>query len=204
MLAHEIRNPLAALRFQLHSLRNNAADGARVVNTADTIDGELLRIQQLVTDYLEHERARSMRVAPVDLADAARKLQVLLQELFRQGDTQLTVVAPQEPVIVTCDPHALRQILMNLVLNAHEAIKGRDSRRPRSSRLGGDYFNAATRTAGSIALSIGSAEGYGTIDVADNGPGIPPEMRERLFKPFQTTKREGARHRAGAGEAIRR
>jgi signal transduction histidine kinase len=175
VLAHEIRNPLAALRFQLHSLRNNAADGARVASTADTIDGELLRIQQLVTDYLEHERARSMRVQPVELADAARKLQVLLQELFRQGDTQLSVVAPPEAVTVTCDPHALRQILMNLVLNAHEAIKSRGSR----------------RTAGSIVLRIGSADGFGTIDVADNGPGIPPEMRERLFKPFQTTKREG-------------
>ncbi len=58
VLAHEIRNPLAALRFQLHSLRRNAADVTRVAGTADTIDKELQRIQQLVQDYLCTRRRR--------------------------------------------------------------------------------------------------------------------------------------------------
>src|SRR5262249_11736300 len=61
VLAHEIRNPLAALRFQLHSLRRNAGEADRVASTAETIDGELMRIQQLVQDYLAHEKARPCR-----------------------------------------------------------------------------------------------------------------------------------------------
>jgi signal transduction histidine kinase len=169
VLAHEIRNPLAALRFQLHSLRKNSADAGRVAGTADTIDGELLRIQQLVTDYLEHEKARSMRVQRVDLAQSAASLQTLMLELFKQSRTEFVVVPPPSPVLVTCDPHGLRQVLMNLVLNAQQAM--------------GD--------GGRVTLRIGREENFGTIDVSDTGPGIPPEVREQLFKPFATTKREG-------------
>ena len=171
VLAHEIRNPLAALRFQLHSLRKHADAPDRVNSTAQTIDSELLRIQQLVTDYLEHEKAASLRVQSVDLVDAAQKLRLLMEDLMRSTDTKLMIVPPAEASVhAVCDPHALRQILMNLVLNAQQAmVRG-----------------------GSVTIQIGkSHDGYGTIDVSDTGPGIPEEMRARLFKPFQTTKREG-------------
>jgi signal transduction histidine kinase len=171
VLAHEIRNPLAALRFQLHSLRKNSADTTRVSGTADMIDAELSRIQQLVSDYLEHEKARSMRVQRVDLEQAARGLQALMTELFKDKRTELLVVPPPAPTWVTCDPHALRQVLMNLVLNAQQAMG----------------------PGGRVTLRLGrdDAAGFGTLDVADNGPGIPAEIRDRLFKPFATTKREG-------------
>jgi signal transduction histidine kinase len=171
VLAHEIRNPLQALRFQLHSLRKNAADPQRVGATSETIDSELSRIQQLVTDYLEHERAASMRVQSVDLYDAAATLKSVMDELLREADTRLTIVRPAGHVLVTCDPHALRQVLMNLVLNAQQAM-GRG---------------------GSITIRIGREEGnlFGTIEVSDTGPGIPEEMRAKLFKPFQTSKAEG-------------
>jgi two-component system sensor histidine kinase HydH len=171
VLAHEIRNPLAALRFQLHSLRKNALEADRVQNTADTIDAELSRIQQLVTDYLEHEKARSMRVQPVDLEQSARSLVKLLDELFNQTRTELKVIPAESRVIVTCDPHALRQVLINLALNAQQAM-----------REGGVV---------TLKISRDPAEPFGIIDVADTGPGIPPDLLDRLFKPFQTTKEEG-------------
>jgi signal transduction histidine kinase len=169
VLAHEIRNPLAALRFQLHSLRRNAQDATRVSSTADTIDGELSRIQQLVQDYLAHERAQAMRVTPVELLDAVHALQTLMGEMLRENGTRL-IVHDGPPVVVACDPHALRQILMNLVLNAQQAM-GRG---------------------GQITISIGQEEGFGIISVSDTGPGIPDEMRDRLFKPFATSKKEGS------------
>jgi len=169
VLAHEIRNPLQALRFQLHSLRKNAADPGRVTGTAETIDSELMRIQQLVTDYLEHEKAASVRAQSVDLREAAGKLKTLMDELLRDRETELTVSSPDRAVPVTCDPHALRQVLMNLVLNAQQAMG----------------------SGGAITIRVGRDEQFGTIDVTDTGPGIPEEMRARLFKPFQTSKREG-------------
>jgi signal transduction histidine kinase len=172
VLAHEIRNPLQALRFQLHSLRKNSEDPSRVGRTAETIDSELSRIQQLVTDYLEHERAVSMRVQSVDLDEAARTLQTVMGEMLRENETRLTIAGPGDGnVLVTCDPHALRQVLMNLVLNAQQAM-GRG---------------------GSITIRVGRDEAgqMGTVEVSDTGPGIPEEMRDKLFKPFQTSKAEG-------------
>ena len=169
VLAHEIRNPLQALRFQLHSLRKNSDDPNRVAGTAETIDSELSRIQQLVTDYLEHERAASLRVQSVNLQEAAFKLKTLMDELLRDSDTKLNIVNPPAPVAVTCDPHALRQILMNLVLNAQQAMG----------------------TGGTITLRVAREDPFGTIDLTDTGPGIPPEKLARIFKPFQSTKKEG-------------
>jgi signal transduction histidine kinase len=169
VLAHEIRNPLAALRFQLFSLRKNAPDIEKVATTADLIDNELSRIQQLVTDYLEHEKGRTMRVQPVDLAESARDLQAFIAELFKQTQTELLVLPPAEPVLVTCDPHALRQVLMNLVLNAEQAM--------------GEH--------GRVTIRITRDDHFGLIDITDTGPGIAPDMLDQLFKPFATSKTEG-------------
>jgi len=170
VLAHEIRNPLAALRFQLHSLRRNAGQEERVAATADTIDNELVRIQQLLADYLAHEKAQSMRITPVDLVEAAQNLQILMQEMLRESGTRMFINSSGEPPVVSCDPHALRQVLINLVINAQQAMgKG-----------------------GTITITIGQSDGFGAVSVADTGPGIPPEMRDRLFKPFATSKKEGS------------
>jgi signal transduction histidine kinase len=171
VLAHEIRNPLQALRFQLHSLRKNAADPTRVGATSETIDSELSRIQQLVTDYLEHEKAASVRTQSVDLFEAASTLKTVMDDLLDDRETRLTIVPPAHAVRVVCDPHGLRQVLMNLVLNAQQAM--------------GD--------GGSITIRVGedAANGMGTIEVADTGPGIPEAIRDKLFKPFQTSKADG-------------
>ncbi|HEX2973174.1 MAG TPA: HAMP domain-containing sensor histidine kinase [Tepidisphaeraceae bacterium] len=170
VLAHEIRNPLAALRFQLHSLRRNAADPNRVGSAADTIDAELLRIQQLVQDYLVHEKAQAVRMEAVDLLDAAHNLQTLMSELLKASGTRMVIESPAQGVVVACDPHGLRQVLMNLVLNAQQAMGH----------------------GGTITMRIGREEGFGSVAVADTGPGIPEEMRDRLFKPFSTSKKGGS------------
>ena len=170
VLAHEIRNPLAALRFQLHSLRRNANDTERVAGAADTIDAELLRIQRLVQEYLAHEKAQTMQVEPVELLDATRRLQTVMSELLHESGTRMIIETAANHVVVACDPHGLRQVLMNLVLNAQQAM-GRG---------------------GTITVTIGREEGVGTIALADTGPGIPAEMRDRLFKPFATSRKEGS------------
>ncbi|HEV8605694.1 MAG TPA: HAMP domain-containing sensor histidine kinase [Tepidisphaeraceae bacterium] len=170
VLAHEIRNPLAALRFQLHSLRRHAGQEDRVASTADTIDNELVRIQQLLQDYLAHEKAQAMRITPVDLVEAAQNLQVLMQEMLRESGAKMIINPSVDHPIVVCDPHALRQILINLVINAQQAMgKG-----------------------GTITINIAQADGFGAISVSDTGPGIPPEMRDQLFKPFATSKKDGS------------
>ena len=93
-----------------------------------------------------------------------------MQEMLRESGTRMFVNIHGEHPIVSCDPHALRQVLINLVINAQQAM-GRG---------------------GTITINIGQSDGFGTISVADTGPGIPPEMRDQLFKPFATSKKEGS------------
>jgi signal transduction histidine kinase len=169
VLAHEIRNPLQALRYQLYTLRKNASDPQRVGSTSDMIDSELSRIGQLVQDYLVHERAQTFRVEAVELGEAARNLHTLMAGLLKENGTRLVVNCP-EKVIATCDPHALRQVLMNLVINAQQAM-GRG---------------------GLITITIGKSDGFASLAVKDTGPGIPDAMKEHLFKPFATSKKEGS------------
>jgi signal transduction histidine kinase len=170
VLAHEIRNPVQALQYQLHSLRRNASDPERVTAACDTIGGELSRIGQLVQDYLAHEKAQTMRPAPVDLGEAVEALRTIVDEMLRSTQTGLVIVAPPSPVVAICDPAMLRQALMNLVLNAQQAMGG----------------------GGRITITVGRDNGSAAIDVSDTGPGIGPEMIDRLFKPFQTSKKEGS------------
>jgi signal transduction histidine kinase len=170
VLAHEIRNPLAALRFQLHSLRKHAGQEERVATTADTIDNELVRIQQLLADYLAHEKAQAMRIMPVDLVESAQNLQVLMQEMLKENGTKMNINTSGAHPVVVCDPHALRQVLINLTINAQQAMG----------------------QGGMITIDIGQAEGFGVVSVSDTGPGIPEEMKEQLFKPFATSKKEGS------------
>ena len=72
-------------------------------------------------------------------------------------------------MLVTCDPHALRQVLMNLVLNAQQAMGDR----------------------GRVTIRISRDDLFGLIDISDTGPGIAPDMIDQLFKPFATSKTEG-------------
>ncbi len=111
-----------------------------------------------------------MRVAPVELAEAVRTLQTLMDELLKQSGTRLVVQEKAPGVVVACDPHALRQVLINLVLNAKEAMG----------------------IGGTITIAIDREQGWGHVSVTDSGPGIPAEMREQLFKPFATSKKEGS------------
>ena len=78
-----------------HLVRSLAGQEDRVTTTADTIDQELVRIQQLLSDYLAHEKAQAMRVLPVELNEAANKLQVLMQELL-EGMERYEVTACRE------------------------------------------------------------------------------------------------------------
>ncbi len=170
VLAHEIRNPLAALRFQLHSLRRNADRPGRVDEVATTIDAELLRIQKLVTDYLAHENAVGPQVQAVELNKAAHTLHNLMEEEVRSAGTDFRLEPARDPIVVGCDPHALRQVLINLVVNARQAMGN----------------------GGRLTVRVLRDASFGVIEVADTGPGIPEDMRDRIFKPFQTTKKDGS------------
>lgn len=178
-VAHEIKNPLAPIRAAIETLRRlRARDDPAFDEYFDeatrTALAEVNRINHIVTEFTEFARLPPPRPTRVDLVEVARQVVALHANL---GSTvELTYGHCPE---VLADRDQIVQVLTNLVQNALDAVSNRSNPR--------------------VVVDVRTArEGRVRLSVRDNGPGIPPEMRERLFLPYATTKTHGT----GLGLAI--
>jgi signal transduction histidine kinase len=188
-LAHEIRNPLSSIRLNLQELDRDVRKGRlpEAVGEPVTVSlQEINRLEKVVQSVLAMARSDA---APEEAADIAiNKLvldatRVLSPELRERGVTLDTSLSARGEGIVHGRPEELQGALMNLLYNAMEAMPGGGTLRVRTS------WNART-----------SPDAM-RIHVADQGPGIPPETRERIFQPFYTTKSGGTG--LGLSQALR-
>ena len=168
-LAHEIRNPVANLRNLLELVRRRVADDPQARDYADLAIDELLRMHELAEQMLDLNRPRdpsSQRCDPLRVAvDVGR----LTNTGADDGGIPVEVTGA-EGLTAGMSPDSLKQVLLNLVQNAREALRSSSTEAPR------------------VGVSIsGTAEGV-EIAVEDNGPGVPRELRTRIFDPFFTTK----------------
>ncbi len=178
-VAHEIRNPLTAIKMRLFSLTRSIPDN----EDATIIGNEISRLDRILKDFLRFARPSEPRLAGIPARQVLEAVYNLLASPLERNGIQLRVQADQ-PVRVHADAQQLQQVLINLVQNAAESI-GRN---------------------GSVLLSLreGQAEIQGRnspaaiLAVSDTGPGIAPEIEARLFDPFFTTKEKGT----GLGLAI--
>ncbi|RMG95077.1 MAG: hypothetical protein D6708_03575 [Candidatus Dadabacteria bacterium] len=167
-VAHEIRNAVTAVYgyADLLAARGGDADLARRASTV--IAGQMDRIRLLANNLTELSRPRPPQRRPTDVASLFRGL---VDRLVTAGPLKrFEIVAdwPSEPCSVECDPAQVEQVLTNLLLNAADAM--------------GDHGVLRVYT---------RADGSGVrLGVADSGPGVPPELAERVFEPFVTTKGE--------------
>lgn len=170
-LAHEVRNPIASLRNLLELIRRRATDDESTARYAEIAIDELLRMHELAERMLDINRPPANASASCDAHRVASDV------------ARLSVLgAPPPPEVVVDDgvpgtmadigSDALRQVLLNLVQNAREAIRG------------------ANTPDGRIAIGVRRDNGRVTITVRDNGPGIPAELLTRVFDPFVTTKQQ--------------
>jgi two-component system nitrogen regulation sensor histidine kinase NtrY len=111
---------------------------------------------------------------------------VFLQRNAGKRLSRVDLDMPKQPLLLTCDARQLRQALTNLLQNAADAIEGREAK------------DNETLPPGRIVLSIGLADGWVKITVADNGKGLPVDGRDRLTEPYMTTRTKGT----GLGLAI--
>ena len=197
-LAHEIRNPLGALNTYVEVLKQRGVD-AEVVSA---MQEEVGRMDRIVAGLLDYARPRPAVHAPADLAAAAR---VVLEFLTRQGALKghpVELVADPDAPHVAADPHDLQQVLVNLILNARDAsprskiVIGVHRHAPGAPRRHSDESDRASlprrRNAPPPPRPSGPVSFHGTLlIVADEGPGVPVEDRERVFDPFYTTKAPG-------------
>jgi PAS domain S-box-containing protein len=179
-LAHEIRNPLNAAGLQLELLERRivkVSDDPRLVEPIETVREEIKRLSHLVTDFLSFARPRAINVRDADLVDVVRNaIELLTPEAHSRG-VDLRLRLPPSAVVIGIDEDRLRQVLLNLIGNAIEAVDG-DTRR--------------------VDVEVQAYRAGGRLVIADNGPGVPPELAQRIFEPFFTTKDSGT----GLGMAI--
>jgi PAS domain S-box-containing protein len=173
-VSHELNNPLAAIVGQAQMLEEDSA-GTEFEARAMKISAAADRCARIVQTFLAMARRREPQRAPVDpnaLVSAA--VQLAEYGLRTAGVTVSIECDPQVPA-VDGDRDQLHQVLVNLVINAQQALETSDTIDKRLT------IRSSVTAAGSVA-----------IDVIDNGPGIAPEVAARIFEPFFTTKPQGS------------
>nr|WP_301340487.1 hybrid sensor histidine kinase/response regulator [Corallococcus exercitus] len=173
-LTHEIRNPLNAAVLQLTVLERRvrrleeAAQGP-LLEPLLLVRDEIRRLDHILEDFLQFARPREFRSAAVAVAPLFERVSGLLAWQAEQRGVALEV-EPPEGLEVWGEEERLRQVLLNLALNALEATPP-----------GGQVRFSASAHGGDVALCVD-----------DSGPGVPEDVRGRLFEPFFTTKASGS------------
>lgn len=176
-LAHEIRNPLGSIKAAVQLMQPQASKGTAEDEYLQIIGEEVDRLDRVVRNFLDYARPGQGTLETVDPREAVeRTLQIVKKDL--PPSVEIQFIAEKEVPLVRIDPAQLRQVVMNLVRNAVEAMDGR-------GRV-------------SVVVQKKASAPMAEIVVRDSGPGIDAKLVPKLFTPFVTTKAQGT----GLGLAI--
>ena len=176
-VAHEIRNPLTAIKTALFIQQKKLPPDSPARRDAEVVDREITRLDRIVSGFLQFARPSDPEPVTLSAAEPLRQVEELMKPQLAKAGIQLACEeAP--PLTIRADPAQLQQVLLNLVQNAADSIAqhGRIVLRARASR----------RRLNDLETDVV------VLEVADTGKGIPPEVEQRLFDPFFTTKAGGS------------
>jgi len=178
-LAHEIRNPLGVIKGSADMLtRKVAGSEPLVAELAGYISSEVNRLNALVVRFLNFARPSKLELRPERIPEIVDRALEAATASFPNPDVKIErQYAPNLPEI-PADPQLCEQVFVNLITNALQAMQAQEAPMDKTLRL-------------AIAPEVSSGEpGVGVI-VEDSGPGVPPELREQIFNPFFTSKKDG-------------
>jgi signal transduction histidine kinase len=175
-VAHEIKNPLNAIALRLELLRARLGDPEpEVAGQIDILSKEVLRLDRVVKTFLDFSRPVEVHLEDVDLGALAREVTEFVTPQARMAKIQVEFSAPPEPALMRGDSDLLKQAVLNLVINAVDAMPG-------GGRL-------------RVTLEKGRADKNDDkliLEVSDTGGGIRPELRDKVFQLYFTTKLGGS------------
>ncbi len=169
-VAHEVRNPLTSVKMLVDAVLRTQNRKPLTLEDLQVIHGELARVEQTVQGLLDFARPPAPQRSACDLRSVITQAADLVRARTRQQKVSLETDLPEEPVEVDIDRGQLNTVLVNLFLNALDAM-------PRGGEL---RVELDTSTAQEVRLTV-----------SDTGPGIAPEVAGRLFMPFASTKATG-------------
>jgi len=168
-LAHEVRNPLAGIAGAVDILARELPASSPSHAIVGEVQQEVRRIQGILNELLDYARPKPFDIRPADLNITIDHT----VQLARQHIASRPIEVRFEPApipLVAHDPLQVQRLVLNLLLNAFQAIKDRD---------------------GLVTVDLQAADGFAQVRVRDNGCGIPPDQLRNIFRPFFTTKRKG-------------
>jgi len=176
-LAHEIRNPLSSLDIHVQLLEEDLTHLAphakeRTAGRFEIIHGELHRLENIVKHFLRLAGPSALDLEAVDLATVLKHVCELLRPEASARGVEITLEVAEGLPVMTADPGQLTQALVNLIINAIQAVD-------RNGRV-------------EVSAAPGQEAGLLRVQVRDSGPGVPPDKLATVFEPFFTTKPEGS------------
>ena len=175
-IAHEIKNPLVAIKTFAQLLPRRRGDARFLEEFGRIASRDIDRMQRLVDRLRTLSRPAGGPRAPIDLRAPMIEALELMQPTLDEKGLTTTARLGDTPCVVLGNHLELHELFLNLLLNAHDA----------------------TPTGGAVEVELARADGHAILTVGDTGPGIAPELLERVFEPFFTTKPRGS----GLGLAI--
>ncbi len=169
-VAHEIKNPLNSISLRLEMLRSRMADESPDMEPEFAIlSEEVTRLDRVVRTFLDFNRPVELVLEDVDVAESAAEILTLLDPEAIQKGIEISLDRPPEAVVVKGDRDLLRQAMLNIAVNAIEAMT----------------------QGGKLRIEVERNRDTCAVRIRDTGPGIPPEQREKIFQLYYTTKVRG-------------
>jgi signal transduction histidine kinase len=184
-VAHEVGTPLSVIGGRAQLIARRHSTGERDHADAGVIREQASHISELVHRLLDYARVAPPQPQPCDLRALVAETLDLLAPEGRRGRVRVVADLPEQPVLARVDPRAMRQVLVNLVLNGIQAME----RAP--TPPGPDAVVIVRARANVPRLRAESSGPLVEVRVIDQGPGVPEDVRPRLFEPFFTTKAPG-------------
>lgn len=175
-IAHEIRNPLTSIKARLYTLDKHIKGNSAGLSDSALIGDEITRLERIVQDVLQFARPSEPRFKVVRADAPLREVHNLMAAALEQSQVRLALDSQTEG-LVSMDVALIKQVLVNLVRNAAEAIEQEGT--------------VTLRAHASQAKLNGRVQEVAVLEVTDTGKGIPPEVEKRLFDPFFSTKEAG-------------
>ncbi|MFY9704408.1 MAG: ATP-binding protein, partial [Desulfobacterales bacterium] len=172
--AHSIRNPFTSVKMRLFSLNRSLELNEEQEEDFDVISAEIRHIDTIVQNFLEFSRPPKLQMQSISPSNVVDSTIQLLGHRLRSYDVQLKIERSQHLPVVSADPEQLKEVLVNIIVNACEVMgKG------------------GTITIQEEVVRDDSKQPSACIKISDTGPGIPSNIIEKILQPFFTTKEQG-------------
>ncbi len=180
-MAHELRNPLMCIKTLIQAAQRKGMTASLDERDLQVLDEEISRLENLLQAFMDFARPANLERQNVDVSHVVRQTVSLLSSKAAVRDVSIECQLADEPLVVSADSNQLRQVLLNLLLNALEAVQN-----------GGRIWVEADR--GEPVNGHHDHDGpspHIRLSVADNGKGLPVDDPQRVFEPFFSTKETG-------------